>query len=79
MSTALEIDGALASLPSSHSAATLAWIDERHAKEVDSKFKPAILAGKLGDMAGRTSYASKAEISTPLFYQLSICSTIPAL
>jgi hypothetical protein len=53
MSPVQEIERAIESLPPSDYAALPAWLDERRAQEVDSKFEPAAFAGKFDAMADR--------------------------
>ena len=66
MSTVLEIEQAIESLPPSDYAALLAWLDERRATETDSKFEQAILAGKFDAMADRALRDAEAGKGTPL-------------
>ena len=66
MSTVLEIESSIASLPPSDYAALLAWLDERRAAEADSKFEAAILAGKFDAMAERAVRDAQAGKCTPL-------------
>ena len=66
MSTVLEIESAIESLPASDYAALLAWLDERRTAEVDAKFEEAILAGKFDDMADRALRDVEAGKCTPL-------------
>lgn len=66
MSTVLEIERAIESLPTSDYAALLAWIDERRAAEVDAKFEKSILAGKFDAMADRALRSAKAGQATTL-------------
>lgn len=66
MSTVLEIEQAIESLPPADYAELIAWLDERRAADVDNKFEQAILAGKFDAMAERALSDVKAGKSTPL-------------
>jgi len=66
MSTVLEIERAIETLPAADYAALLAWIDERRATEVDAKFEQAILAGKFDAMAEQASREVEAGETMPL-------------
>ena len=66
MSTVLEIESAIASLPPSDYGKLLAWLDERRAAEADAKFEAAILEGKFDAMAERAVRDAEAGKCTPL-------------
>lgn len=66
MSTVLEIEQAIESLPGQDFEVLASWFDEARARRVDAAFERAIHAGKFDQMAARALSDHQAGNSTPL-------------
>lgn len=66
MSTVLEIEQAIATLPPVEYAQLLAWMDARRAAEVDARLEEAVLSGQFDTLAERAERDVDARESLPL-------------